>query len=195
MGEKQDKELIEAAKKGNYEAITASLDAGAKINAIDEQNATSLMWAAFGGHIECVEQLLSRGALISLKNKHGQNVLDFAKTKEIRDLLNQAILERQEAQRQQQQQPQIKKTGVFDIGGIGKLIAKAPPSPKPEPKQKEEAGRPLEWEHEENASKPSFTVIVFQQQAGRKGGDTIYKENMTMKELHELIDAAVKGDD
>ena len=51
--------LIEAAKDGKTELVSLLIDAGADINAVDEDGDTPLNWAASNGHSECVKLLLA----------------------------------------------------------------------------------------------------------------------------------------
>jgi ankyrin repeat protein len=60
--------LIEAANKGDAQAVEALLDSGADINARDERNQTALHHAANGGHNPVVKLLLERGADVNAKN-------------------------------------------------------------------------------------------------------------------------------
>ena len=55
-------ELSEAIKSGNRAAVQEALDAGAELNAQDNQGWTPLNWAAGSGNLEIVELLLERGA-------------------------------------------------------------------------------------------------------------------------------------
>ncbi|NIO49585.1 MAG: serine hydrolase [Candidatus Aminicenantes bacterium] len=67
--------LIEAADKGDSEAVEALLDSGADINARDEQNQTALHLAAGRGHTPVVKLLLERGADVNAKNLLGRTPL------------------------------------------------------------------------------------------------------------------------
>ncbi len=57
-----DLQLIEAAKKGDTVSIKALLEAGADVNAKDNDGLTALMWAAVRGHTETAQALLEAGA-------------------------------------------------------------------------------------------------------------------------------------
>jgi hypothetical protein len=52
--------------------------AGANINARDAQGSTALLYAAAGGHLECVEALLAAHADPNIRNDDGKSALDWA---------------------------------------------------------------------------------------------------------------------
>src|SRR5262245_8148474 len=56
--------IHDAAKKGDVAGIKAALEAGADVNAEDDQGrqATALYYAAVEGHLEAVQLLIARGA-------------------------------------------------------------------------------------------------------------------------------------
>ena len=53
--------LLEAARKGDREAVRAALENGADINTRDEKRATPLILAANAGHGEVVKLLIAKG--------------------------------------------------------------------------------------------------------------------------------------
>ena len=61
-----------AAMKGDVAAITAALDSGADVNAIDMVGASPLYWAAQGGHLTAAKLLIERGADVNAKTNLGQ---------------------------------------------------------------------------------------------------------------------------
>ena len=83
--------IHEAARDGNIEAVKQHFASGADVNAKDDAfRATPLNWAAFGGHKEIVELLISEGADMNVKCSNQNTPLDVAikyKRTEIADLL------------------------------------------------------------------------------------------------------------
>ena len=68
--------LFEAAKKGDVTALRRSLDAGANINARDEEHgATALCHAAWYGHSDAVRFLVDAGADVNAKDHCGRVAL------------------------------------------------------------------------------------------------------------------------
>jgi len=55
------------------------LDAGADINATDEDGRTPLMAVATGGYVNKVKALLGRGARVTTKDRRGRTALDYAR--------------------------------------------------------------------------------------------------------------------
>ena len=74
--------ILEAANKGNIEAVKQHLDAGTDVNAKDSARWTPLHYAAVRGHKEIVELLLTSGADVNAKMvsgaKKGNTPLDAA---------------------------------------------------------------------------------------------------------------------
>ena len=83
--------IHEASENRNIEAVKQHLASGADVNAKDVAfRATPLNWAAFGGHKEIVELLISEGADMNVKCSNQNTPLDVAikyKRTEIADLL------------------------------------------------------------------------------------------------------------
>ncbi len=67
--------LMVAAQNGKPEMIKALLDAGAEIDAVDDDGWTALM---FADDVESVRMLLNTGADMSIKNKDGLTALGMA---------------------------------------------------------------------------------------------------------------------
>ncbi len=64
--------IHEAAMKGDAAAITAALDAGDDVNAIDMLGVSPLYWVAQGGHLEAAKLLVVRGADVNARTSLGQ---------------------------------------------------------------------------------------------------------------------------
>ena len=89
-GKAPDILLIEAAAKGNIEAVKQHLAAGADVNAKHETGGTPLHEAAHKDHGEIVELLIAKGADVNTRDDVGKTPLDWAATKskkETADLL------------------------------------------------------------------------------------------------------------
>jgi ankyrin repeat protein len=67
--------------------LQALIDAGADLNAQDENGQTSLMNAATYEDLEGVRALLLAGADVNLKNKEGDTAWDLTSETEIEELL------------------------------------------------------------------------------------------------------------
>jgi len=67
-----------ASKDHATEAITKILDAGADINAVNDNGQTALHIATFWDNIDAVRLLLERGADKTIKNKSGRTAADLA---------------------------------------------------------------------------------------------------------------------
>ena len=65
---KADRALLDAAKKGNIEAVKQAIDDGADLNTKGRYGATPLQDAAFRGHQEIVELLIVEGANVKSEN-------------------------------------------------------------------------------------------------------------------------------
>jgi len=63
----------------SIEVVEALLDAGAELEARQQNGFTPLMGAAAGGVTEIVERLLAAGAEVNARNDAGKNALDFAR--------------------------------------------------------------------------------------------------------------------
>ena len=82
--------ILEAANKGNIEAVKQHLDAGTDVNAKDSARWTPLHYAAFGGYKETAELLIAKGANVNVKRDNGETPLDaaiYGKNPETADLL------------------------------------------------------------------------------------------------------------
>ena len=79
-GESQppDISILNAAEKGNIEAVKQHLAADANVNAKDRMGWTPLCEAAINGHKEIAELLLAKGADVNVKDDRGMTPLDWA---------------------------------------------------------------------------------------------------------------------
>ena len=76
-----DKELLEAAKKGDTKKMQVLLDKGANVCASGRHEMTPLLWAAFTGELEAMKCLINNGAKLCEKNKNGLTALLLASCK------------------------------------------------------------------------------------------------------------------
>jgi uncharacterized protein len=58
--------------------VSALIDRGAKLDEIDDRGMTALMISAELGHVETIQELVSRGAAKDLKSKQGKTATDYA---------------------------------------------------------------------------------------------------------------------
>ncbi|QOJ78899.1 ankyrin repeat domain-containing protein [Infirmifilum lucidum] len=85
-----DRELLEAAARGDYGKVKELLDRGADVNTRDKYGWTPLHYAADGGHLEVARLLLDRGADVNTRDNDGRTPLDLARAmghKEVVELL------------------------------------------------------------------------------------------------------------
>jgi len=90
-----DKALIQAAQKGDIETVKQHLDAGADVNAKDEQGRTAIYMAAKTRKVkkEITELLIANNADVNvkvtnrIKSDNGATPLHFVKNKEVAELL------------------------------------------------------------------------------------------------------------
>ena len=74
-----DEEVTEGAGRGDpLEVVKIFLEAGADVNAVNEQGNTAIHYAAQGGRNRIIEFLASKGAKLDMKNKAGKTPLDLA---------------------------------------------------------------------------------------------------------------------
>ena len=77
--EELNRQLLEAAEKGDFDRIWELVELGADVNASDENGMTALMGAARSGSLtpELLEALVSRGADVNARDEGGWTVLTY----------------------------------------------------------------------------------------------------------------------
>ena len=70
--------MWKATRDGNIEAVRQHLDAGADVNAKDEDGWTPLHWAAWEGHRQITELLIVSDADVNAKDEIGMTPLHWA---------------------------------------------------------------------------------------------------------------------
>jgi ankyrin repeat protein len=78
--------LGETVIRGDRELVQLLLDAGAQVDAREEEGDTPLMYAAAKGNVEVVKQLLAAGANPKAKDRYGTSALVSAAEKGHRDV-------------------------------------------------------------------------------------------------------------
>ena len=73
-----ERALLEAARKGNIEAVKQHLAAGTDVNAKVKSGSTPLHFAALNGRKVIVELLIAKGADVNAKDEDGETPLDQA---------------------------------------------------------------------------------------------------------------------
>ncbi len=68
----------EAARKGDVDALSAQLKAGASVDALDQHGQTALMITAHKGHLSAVRFLVAAGAKLDVTAKYGLSALMLA---------------------------------------------------------------------------------------------------------------------
>lgn len=76
--EKVDRNLFNAAKNGDLEAVKLLLDRGTDPNLQDRRGWTSLILASQNGHLTVVKELLNRKADPNIRNRNGDTALMLA---------------------------------------------------------------------------------------------------------------------
>jgi ankyrin repeat protein len=71
-------EWLQAAERGDVEAVKKFLESGIDINIGNSINITALMQAVGGGHVELIRLLLDRGASLSPRTSFGHTALTIA---------------------------------------------------------------------------------------------------------------------
>ena len=91
MASESETALHLAAANGHHDVIRLLLNYGAKVDCLDENSCTPLMFAAMGNHPHSVNELLTHGANITLTNINDQSALALAVRE--RATLAQTVLE------------------------------------------------------------------------------------------------------
>ncbi|MEK4980297.1 MULTISPECIES: ankyrin repeat domain-containing protein [Bacillales] len=86
-----DRQLIESAEQGNTEQVRQLLQAGANIDATDEQGRTAVMAATYRNHVDTVDALIQAGADINIRDHQLNNVFLYAGAEGMLDILRLAI--------------------------------------------------------------------------------------------------------
>lgn len=74
-----DEPIIEAAKRGDLQAVKAILDNDpSRLNAVDEEHYTALHWACIRGHWETAKYLIGQGADLNAIGGDGGTPLNWA---------------------------------------------------------------------------------------------------------------------
>lgn len=68
---KKERELLEAAKKGDLDKLVELIAEGADVNAKDEDGYTPVHWAACNNHTDCLVELIEAKADVNAQNKDG----------------------------------------------------------------------------------------------------------------------------
>ena len=84
---KRDRELIEAAAKGNVPAVQRLLQAGASVDAADEKGVTALISAAYGNRLAVARLLIEAGADANRQDQTQQSAYLIATSDGHLDLL------------------------------------------------------------------------------------------------------------
>lgn len=71
-------ELIDAARRGDANAVKKLIQKGADVNAKNNPSGTALIFAALNGHTEIVDILIKNGAEVNARNKIGSTALHSA---------------------------------------------------------------------------------------------------------------------
>ena len=76
--EKLDSEMIFNARFGHFDKVQNLLRPAQRVDAVDRDGNTALMWAAWNGTKWAVEMLLSKGASVNLASKRATTALMWA---------------------------------------------------------------------------------------------------------------------
>lgn len=79
--------LVTAAEEGNFDVVTALLDAGANIDQTDDEENTALIKAVTNEHNKIVKKLIDAGADVNITNNYEETALSLARDNENRYLI------------------------------------------------------------------------------------------------------------
>jgi uncharacterized protein len=82
-----DRQLIDAAGRGDAAAVAELLAAGASVGATDERGATALVRAAYGNHLEVARLLVAAGADVNHQDRTQQSAYLISTSDGFHDLL------------------------------------------------------------------------------------------------------------
>ena len=88
-----ERNLIEAIKKGHAAIVHAFLAKGANASARDDHGGPALLWAVARGKADIIALLIAHGADVDARDAKGKSALDLARAREqpaLVDLLQQA---------------------------------------------------------------------------------------------------------
>lgn len=71
--------IVYEARNGNRIRVLGLIQAGANINAADEDGRTALMYASMNGYIAIIKDLLGSNASINIQDRHGKTALSLAR--------------------------------------------------------------------------------------------------------------------
>ncbi len=83
----QAMELMEAACDGEIQRIQEAINAGADINAQDDNGQSALIWAAYYGHKNIVKLLLKHSAHVNVQDTYGRTALIYAVARGCKDII------------------------------------------------------------------------------------------------------------
>ena len=86
--------LIRASLYGQVDAVKLLLEYGANMDIQNNDGNTAIMLASEAGNNDVVKLLLKNGADVSIKNNEGEDILDFAKNKETRKVIEEELEKR-----------------------------------------------------------------------------------------------------
>ena len=84
---KADRALLDAAEKGNIEAVKQAIADGADVDTLDKRGRAPIQNALHSNNIEAVKLLIDNGANVNAKDQMGGTPLDQVQNEEIIDYL------------------------------------------------------------------------------------------------------------